>query len=564
MSGYALTIERKYGPAIIRVAAKHNLREIAAEIGADSHIDAARIRDNFSLRGPDTAAGVVREAKALLDAAGVVKLRKNAVTALELMFTLPARTNVALREYFENATRWAERHFGVPVLSSVVHLDEGAPHCHVLMLPLVNGKMNGSDLHGGRSKLSTMQASFHEEVGATYGFVRQVPKKRIGAAARASAMALLREHFKTRFAMTDGEIDVVLKPHAKDPDSLLLGLSIAIPPPRPRGKTFVDIMTTPCKPEPLNPIGKANRKPRGIVEIENPMDSYPYTCVGKGFATLSNSIDSPHRQAVPETSTSSQQAVPSTTTTDSTPPLNRAYGSQHVTLVSTSFASDKVAYGMLATPKMPEKSTTPIRASDQPTNVNRIDIPSDAKCLASEFGTRQAKRPPACNSHKSAMVEARPVNIVNEKPMRLHPVVAVSRNGQLAPPRHPKTAPRRATIPKPHRALMLGLRPGDPTRRRIAIPMTAMCVYPPATIWPSAGTSIVRGLSTANKSLTTAHSVGVVAAALNHMQPTSPTANYQHYEFSPSNLLSSGSNVTGSARTIAPAYAKALRGRQQG
>jgi hypothetical protein len=179
VSAYSLTIERMYGPGIIRVAAKHNLREITAEIGADSHIDARRIRDNFRLRGPDTAAGVVLKAKALLDAAGVVKLRKNAVTALELMFTLPARTNIAVREYFEDATRWAERHFGVPVLSSIVHLDEGAPHCHVLMLPLVNGKMNGSDLHGGRSKLSNMQASFHEEVGATYGCVRQVPKKRI-------------------------------------------------------------------------------------------------------------------------------------------------------------------------------------------------------------------------------------------------------------------------------------------------------------------------------------------------------------------------------------------------
>ena len=40
--GYSLNIERLYGSGIVRVAAKHLLRELAAELGADSHIDAAR------------------------------------------------------------------------------------------------------------------------------------------------------------------------------------------------------------------------------------------------------------------------------------------------------------------------------------------------------------------------------------------------------------------------------------------------------------------------------------------------------------------------------------------
>lgn len=187
-TGYALAIKRLYGSGIVRVAAKHNLREIAAEIGADGHIDRARIADNFILRGAATADGVAHLAKSLMDAAGAVKFRKTSVMALELLFTLPAATAIDPRKYFERATTWAEAHFGVPVLSSVVHLDEGAPHAHALLLPLVDGRMGGSDLHGGKAKLWAMQTSFHDQVGASYGLARQTPQKRHSATVRSAAL----------------------------------------------------------------------------------------------------------------------------------------------------------------------------------------------------------------------------------------------------------------------------------------------------------------------------------------------------------------------------------------
>lgn len=75
-TGYPLTIERKYGAGIVRVMAKHNLREIAAELGTDGHIDPARIADNVILRGPNTADGVAMLAKSLMKAADVPKLKK--------------------------------------------------------------------------------------------------------------------------------------------------------------------------------------------------------------------------------------------------------------------------------------------------------------------------------------------------------------------------------------------------------------------------------------------------------------------------------------------------------
>jgi hypothetical protein len=71
----------------------------------------------------------------------------------------------------------AECHFGVPVLSCVAHMDEGAPHAHALLLPLIDGHMVGSDLHGGKAKLAAMQASFHEAVGAPHGLPKYVPQR---------------------------------------------------------------------------------------------------------------------------------------------------------------------------------------------------------------------------------------------------------------------------------------------------------------------------------------------------------------------------------------------------
>lgn len=304
-TGYALTIERKYGAGIVRVMAKHNLREIAAEIGTDSHIDPARIADNIILRGPGTANSVALLAKSLMKAANVPKLKKTAVWALELLFTLPADTTIDPSEYFEKATSWTESYFKVPVLSSVIHLDEGAPHAHILLLPLVDGRMNGSDLYGGLAKLWAMQKSFHDEVGEQYGIVLSPQKKRLPAAVRTAAMLLVRCSLQANGALTDAVIDALLKPHAKNPEALLLAMGLSMPAPKAKGKSFADIMTAPCKPELSNPIRKAIRNPIGLEIPAVTETSQPYTCVGIGFSTA---LISPQSDNEPAT-----QPAPTTT-----------------------------------------------------------------------------------------------------------------------------------------------------------------------------------------------------------------------------------------------------------
>ena len=177
----------KFG-GIIQQAASHNLREIQAELGADSHIDPIKTCTNKILRGADNAAGVARQAKILMLEAGIKSLRKDAVLGLEVIVSLPSGIEEA--GFFDTAVNWAEGFFELPIISAVIHNDEAAPHMHIIMLPLFDTRMIGNRLVGNKTRLNDMQADFFAKVGKRYGLTRGAPM-RISSAARAKAAALV-------------------------------------------------------------------------------------------------------------------------------------------------------------------------------------------------------------------------------------------------------------------------------------------------------------------------------------------------------------------------------------
>lgn len=174
-----LCIKRLYGTGIITKAARHNRREIQAELGAVGRIDPSRTHLNQTLSGPVDAAGVGQLANDLMQAAGVDKLRKDAVMGIECVFSLAPDHRLDDTAYFSDCAAWAGSYFaGAEILTADIHRDEAAPHCHVLVLPLVDGRMVGSDLFGGRPKLLAMNKSFHSVVGAAHG-LQSPPTKRL-------------------------------------------------------------------------------------------------------------------------------------------------------------------------------------------------------------------------------------------------------------------------------------------------------------------------------------------------------------------------------------------------
>ena len=270
MSGTAFfrikKIRLKENSSVIK-AARHNKREIQAELGVvGGTIDPARVCLNYTLAGPAAAADVALLAKELMAAAGVGKLRKDAVQALELVFSLPVGSAIDHRDYFDACTAWAGAAYGCPVLSSDVHLDEAAPHCHVLVLPLVGGRMAGSDLYGGRQELMAMQEQFHSVVAGKFGLSKP-PARLSGTAKQAGARAVLQRLRETGDDALKSRAWAVIRAAVEsDPAPFALALGIELEgPAKPRAKklrTSTQIFTGkgkgPAK-EP-NPIGFTPRK----------------------------------------------------------------------------------------------------------------------------------------------------------------------------------------------------------------------------------------------------------------------------------------------------------------
>lgn len=237
------------GGGKIAAAARHNLREIQAEMGADSHIDPRRTSQNVILRGAVLAVEVAREAAARMAAAKVEqfrKLRKDAVRGLEIIFSLPPSSGIAERDFFTDAVAWAEGFYELPILSAVIHNDEAAPHCHVIMLPLFNGRMVGSKMMGNRSRLLAMQADFFEKVGQRYGLGRQTPAKQYSRAARVKAAeVVVNDLRKNPKRLDDPAIrDAVRDALAENPMPAMGALGFEMPQAKaPKPKTFAGIMT---------------------------------------------------------------------------------------------------------------------------------------------------------------------------------------------------------------------------------------------------------------------------------------------------------------------------------
>ena len=281
MSAAYVSLKKLTGAAIVKTAARHNLREIQAELGARSHINPAQSCQNMRLAGPETAAEVADLAdNAMLDA-GIKKLRKDAVRAVELVVSLPTGSpSEKVKEFFADALEWVRDFFDVPVLSAVVHLDEEAPHMHALLLPLANGRMGGSDLVGNRGRLQAMQAGFFESVACRYGLSRPRSAKRLSHATRGEAatvaLACLQLH-PERLQMPSVRT-ALHEAIASHPEPILTALGLEMPTGRAKPqKSFVQIMTKACKPELRpNPIGfdapavTPKSKPYPCVGFENP------------------------------------------------------------------------------------------------------------------------------------------------------------------------------------------------------------------------------------------------------------------------------------------------------
>lgn len=158
-------------------ALRHNKRLLPPE----NHINRLRTPLNYCLHENASPEDIYKHARKLMIDAGIDTPRKNAVLAVEIIFSLPPSWHDKdSSNYFEACFEWTRKNFLGEMLAFDVHLDEAAPHAHALILPLVNGRMNGSEMVGNTANLERLRNLLYSQVGGHYGLGRSGLKRLSG------------------------------------------------------------------------------------------------------------------------------------------------------------------------------------------------------------------------------------------------------------------------------------------------------------------------------------------------------------------------------------------------
>jgi hypothetical protein len=223
-------------------ALRHNKRDLPNQRPTDLNYCLHHVGDENTPQAINRAVNVIL-------AQHDIKPRKNACMAIECVFSLPAnRHPQGTRPFFEACFEWIKTALTGVVLSFDVHLDEGAPHAHALILPLLDGKLQGHIIRGGRGNIKNLQNAFMQEVGNRHGLKSE---KRLTAAAKAQLFTdIIKALRAAREPIMQSKLwDVVRDEIRRNPlpYAQLLGIEATASKSKAKPKTFTGIMTSKGK-----------------------------------------------------------------------------------------------------------------------------------------------------------------------------------------------------------------------------------------------------------------------------------------------------------------------------
>lgn len=274
-------------PQSLLVAARHNLRDLQSEYGADDRIALELSQHNVTLHGASTPKDIVAYAAELKSKYEVPKrkLRKDHVQALEFVISVRSDSDIDTMAYFRASVRWLIEVFGIEMLlSAIVHHDERAPHMHALVLPIVDGQYQGG-APIDKTRLPKLTQEFADQVGKHFGF-SLAPKKRLSVVQKEVGINVVVDHLSS---LCDPVISskvwkVVLENIKREPLAYLNALELEMPESRSKQKKdWKQIMTG---------TGKKTSEDRDLRRIHD------LSCVGKQNSIASiSSQESTHEAA---------------------------------------------------------------------------------------------------------------------------------------------------------------------------------------------------------------------------------------------------------------------------
>ena len=145
-------------------------------VGSNTCIDSSRTKDNYRLLFRSSSyTDFINARISELNLPNAP--RKDAVLMASFVVGSDREFFKGLDEYEQNgffrdcANFFIDRYGSKNIISAVVHNDETAPHMHLNLIPIKEGRLCAKDLLN-RNALSKLQTEFHEEVGKRWGLMR--------------------------------------------------------------------------------------------------------------------------------------------------------------------------------------------------------------------------------------------------------------------------------------------------------------------------------------------------------------------------------------------------------
>ena len=242
----------------LKAAFKHNKREIQNELGARSHIDEQKSGLNYSLIQPFTTNDLVQRLHENIELHEVEtrrRIRRDAVLAIEVLFSVPvSRPDINTGEYFKDCLAWAIQQFSpATALTADVHLDESAPHMHVIFSCVTPEKLIGSKIKGNKARYQERTENFFNNVACKYALNRP-PTKLLKAYRLKLAKQVISDVESTGDPMTKSpHYSLIRTTIENDPAPFAMNLVIEIQTTPKKMRTVEQIMTSkgkgPARPD---------------------------------------------------------------------------------------------------------------------------------------------------------------------------------------------------------------------------------------------------------------------------------------------------------------------------
>ncbi len=168
----------------------HNNRQISAENGAYGDIDPSRSHLNVHLVNSGDLS-YTEAVKAYLSRAGLdlnhfSYKKKNRGYAVEFLFTVTAGHQCDFESMYRDSLEWLKSYYPeCPIVHAVIHFDEGTPHMHVILVPLLGGQLQADKIKGYKGKSQARNKSLFKQLDKKYGltFPRYLKghEKKVGA-----------------------------------------------------------------------------------------------------------------------------------------------------------------------------------------------------------------------------------------------------------------------------------------------------------------------------------------------------------------------------------------------